>query len=154
MVQISFFFFCKGFLWQISSKSQTKSEQQKSWNTSIRCRAGLKVLAHAPRHMVIYKSIFIERSHPPETLCVPVVLSFNGGTYCLFFWAHFFLWEVTHIKTLNFARRLLKIFSRGVRFFFTENFSRGDNTKFRHKKRNHVIHSFACRTPREKFQAK
>ena len=30
--------------------------------------------------------------------------------------------------------------------FFTENFSRGDNTKFRHKKRNHVIHNFACRT--------
>ena len=48
----------------------------------------------------------------------------SNPLYCLFFLAHFFFIKVTHIETLNFARRFLKIFRAGCDFF-TEIFSRG-----------------------------
>ena len=76
VVKISFFLFCKGFLWQIRDKSQTKLEQNKLeyFSTS---RAGFRGLDPIPtRHRVTCKRLFVERPHPPER-----VHFMGGGGY-------------------------------------------------------------------------
>ena len=62
-----------------------------------------------------------------------------------FLGALFFVRSDPH-KDPQFRASFAENFFARSAIFFTENFSRGDNTKFRHKKRNHVIHNFACRT--------
>ena len=64
----NFQIFCMNFLWQISSKSQTKSIH-KNWNVLVRCRAGLKGLVVMPtKYRYTCKNLFTEGSVPDHIL--------------------------------------------------------------------------------------
>ena len=129
------------FLWQISSKSQTKSIHE-NWNVLVRCRAGFKdFVVMSTKYRYTSKHLFTEGSHPPVSGAV--YHSLKGitfvfwqiwGTYAGglvgggFFVQRNYLWFLR-----SFCTNSRRFFQRNV-FVFEKFWFCGGNVQFKKKK--------------------